>query len=157
MNPDDKYLFHVKKNSVSVNLTTFIDLLIDFSPFAVFTYAREGRYVLAAHAWTNANGQPWTGACSRIGSPSYQIYLFHDARVFCVRFLCAFLWNKRGYVPCPYSTFYSSTSGVKTFYLWCIDPLHIRLRKWFTNAQLSNCSSSNDSSLFQCLVVLSWS
>ncbi len=36
-------------------------------------------------------------------------------RFYIILCLCAFLWNKRGYVPCPNSAFYSSTSGVKTY------------------------------------------
>ncbi len=65
--------------------------------------------VLAAYACTNANGQPWTGARFPIGSPSYQWYWFHAARVF----VCTFFmrWNKRVYVPCPNSAFLAYLRG----------------------------------------------
>ncbi len=71
--------------------------------------------VLAAHACTNANGQPWTGARFPIGSPHLPIMSITRCSCVLYAFLCAFLWNKRGYIPCPNSAFYSSTSGVKTY------------------------------------------
>ncbi len=60
---------------------------------------------------------------SPLAPPSYQWYWFHAARVFVCTFSSAILWNKRGYVPCPNSAFYSSTAGVKTYHIKRAAPL----------------------------------
>ncbi len=45
------------------------------------------------------------------------IFLCSPLLLICMYFLWALLCNIRGYVPCPKSAFYSSTSGVKTYHL----------------------------------------
>ncbi len=89
------------------------------------------RCALAAYAYTNANGQPWTAARFPIGSPQLPMILALRCSRVWMHFLCAILYNKRGYVPCPNSAFYLSTSGVKTYQL--------RYEKMVFNMVLGNC------------------
>ncbi len=47
------------------------------------------------------------------GTFSVLMHINCVARMFCIDFLCAILWNKRGYVPRHNPAFSSSTSRVK--------------------------------------------
>ncbi len=68
--------------------------MLSFSNLAVNMY--EYRYVLAAHACTYANGQPWTGARFLIGSPPAKVVLIPR----CSPFL--------------YARFYALSSGINS-------------------------------------------
>ncbi len=90
---------------------------LSLKDYWAWDFQHEDWCVFAAYACTMANGRPWSAARFAMGSPNHQLYWFHTVRVSVCTFLCAILWNKCGYVPCPNSAFYSSTSGVKTYQL----------------------------------------